>query len=388
MKVRATLIEMWFRKVFTNRDDKGETYWNGEDNMYPYEIEGVVSNSPTASRASQMKAKYIAGKGVEGEDFIVNENKNYKVSNVISRIAKDYSTQGGSFIHVGYSLTDDLLSVEPSTLDVLNYADCRYKKEDDEGNKGMFVYKDFRKRTNFLGFNKEKTRYFYPFNPNPDVVISQIKSDYEERNGSGSSEGLALDEMISEYRGQVYYDNLTPEYKYALSPFDPVYNDCDTEYRISLYINEQWRGGMLGKVIVLVQGLDEEDEKTVTDDFKKFLGAGQSSGVYVMSVAQADDLEKTVVVKRIDPQFDEKLFTETKKGLRTNILGCANNLPEALILSADGSLFGTSADTYEQMKLFYSEQTYDERWHLSETLTYLGFPCEIEPLISKENVGL
>ena len=62
IKVRATLIEMFQRIISINEDKEGKVYWNGEDNLYPYEIEGVISNSPTAVRASKILGKFISGK--------------------------------------------------------------------------------------------------------------------------------------------------------------------------------------------------------------------------------------------------------------------------------------------------------------------------------------
>ena len=65
--------------------------------------------------------------------------------------------------------------------------------------------------------------------------------------------------MVKHYRGQVYYMNLTPRYKYALSKFDSTYNDADSEFRYGLYINRATTG-FLGKTIAITQGLDETDE--------------------------------------------------------------------------------------------------------------------------------
>jgi len=386
IKVRATLIEIFQRIISVNEDKEGKVYWNGEDNLYPYEIEGVIANSPTAVRASKIFGKFISGKGLtdESQDIIVNPKKNYKLSRIAYIKAQNFSKQGGSWDHVGYGLTDDLLSVKPKTLDILDYPKCRIHNEDDEGNEGKIVYKDFKeKKTNFVK-KKSKEKWFYPFNPDPNVVISQIKRDYKERNNDADVDNISLQEMLPYYRGQVFYDNLTPEYKYALSPFDAVYNHCDTEYRLGLYTNEQWRSGLIGKIAVLTQGLDEETSKKVQEDIANWLGAGNSQGVYQLDVAQTDNLDNVLKILKVDAQFDEKLFSETRKWLESLILGQANNLPTVLFMAGDGALFGTSGDMYEQAKLFYSEQTEDERWHLSETLTYLGFPCEIEPIVKKQ----
>ena len=50
-------------------------------------------------------------------------------------------------------------------------------------------------------------------------------------------------EMIKHYRGQVMYLNLTPKYRYAISKFESVFNDLDTEYRIGVYCNTMTRSG-------------------------------------------------------------------------------------------------------------------------------------------------
>lgn len=38
-----------------------------------------------------------------------------------------------------------------------------------------------------------------------------------------------------------------------------------------------------------------------------------------------------------------------------------NNIPEPLVNASDGALFGTSGETYSEMKKFYSEQNDEER---------------------------
>ena len=99
-KIRAQLVEMYHRLIPVNTDKDGKVYWNGEDNMYPYEIETVISNSPTAVRASKIFGNYISGKGLtnEEQDIIVNPKKNYKLSRVSYIIGQNYAKQGGAWI--------------------------------------------------------------------------------------------------------------------------------------------------------------------------------------------------------------------------------------------------------------------------------------------------
>lgn len=386
-KVRASLVELWDRTIkLVKNDQHKDVYWNGEDNQYPSEIRRVVLNSPTASRAAKVMAKYIAGKGVrlqdkpESEvDIIVNKQKNYKLSNIASFIASDISEQNGCFIHVGYGFNDDA-QIVPVQLDVLNYEKCRKQKEDDGGYSGKIYYNDYCQKK-IYGKKKADEKWYYPFNPNPDVVKAQILKDY----GQPAETPEDFIEALKHYRGQVYYLNLTPQYEYALAPVDSVYNDADSEYRISLYTNMQVRSGFLGKTAVITQGLDEEKSDQIKKDILKWLGAENSDNVYHMEVENADNLDQVLKVIQLKGQYDEKMFTETNTRLRKNILGAFNNIPEPLLFAGEGALFGTNADTYHQMKLFYSEQTEDERWKLAECLTFLGFPCEITPIVELQN---
>lgn len=373
---RASLVELFNRIIKIDKNKDGDVYWNGENNLYPNEIELVIGNSPTASRSAQMMGKFIGGKGLvnEVQDIIVNDRKNYKLSNVIALAGQNIAKQNGVWIHIGYGLDEELKPV-PKTLDVLDYCKCRLATEDDDDNWGKIFYKDYTKKASFGG-KQEKSKWFYPFNKNPKVVLAQIKAD------SPKEEDLI--EALKKYRGQVYYLNLTPEYKYALSPVDSVYNDADSEFRISNYTNTQTRTAFLGKTVALTQGLEEKQEEQVEKDLANFLGSENSGSIYHMSVASTDDLDKIIKFIQLKPQFDDKLFVEADSRIRRNILGAFNNIPEPLILAGSGALFGTSAEAYTQMKLFYSEQTEDERYKLSEAFTYLGFPCEIEPIVKQE----
>lgn len=382
-KVRATLVELFSRVIsLKDKNTDEDIYWNDVDNLYPNRIERIIINSPTASRASKIFGKYISGKGLinDQQDIIVNESKNYKLSNIISISGQNIAKQGGVFIHVGFGFSDDLSKIIPKTLDILDYTKCRIYKEDDDNNLGRIIYKDFCENKLFGNHKKTEKKWFYPFNKNQDVIIAQIKADYNKKEGEATDD---LSIMLPYYRGQVFYLNLTPEYKYALAPIDPNYNDADTEYRISLYENKEVRRGFLGKTAIITQGIDDEEIKEVNDNIEKWMGADgeDSESLFRLDLASTDDVTKVMHVLQIKPNLDPKLFSEMKRDLKTAILGAFNSIPEILVLSNSGTLFGTSGEAYEQAKIFYNEQTEDERWKLSETFTYLGFPCEIKPIV-------
>lgn len=383
-KVRAQLVELYTRVI--EPDTKNNNiYKSGENNFYPYEIERAINNSPTATRASYIMSKFIAGQGVVN-DKEVNTKKGYFLSDVVNIVAEDISDQYGSFIWVGYGI-DENGNIYRKTLDVLDYSNCRKSKEDDHDYPGRIFVKDYSKvKKIFTAKSNENTeKWYYPFNPNPDIVKAQMRADAREKLGKKENDPVTAEEMVQNYRGQVYYLNLTPRYQYALSKFDSVFNDMDSEYRFSLYVNTQMREGFLGKTAVITQGLDDETEEKVKGDLAKWLGAENSGSMYHLGVEHAENLDQVLRIEQLKPQLDDKLFVENDKRIRRNILGAANNLPEPLIYAGEGALFGTSADAYTEMKQFYQEQTQTERKALEKAFKKLGFETKIIPIIPEEN---
>lgn len=375
-KFRAKFIELYSRIVKLFEDKNQSIYYNGENNLYPNEIELAILNSPTGKSASKIFSKYIAGKGVE-KDIVVNETKNYNLSSIVKLAANNISRQYGVFFHIGQSV-NDALKLTP-VLDILDYTKVRIGKEDDNEYITKYWFIDC-ENSKFSSWKKdEKSIWYYPYNPNPAVILEQIKNDYDAAGGKDEAADIAT--MLPYYRGQVHYMNLTPEFKYALSPFDAVYNDLDSEYRVSMYINRQVRTGFLGKTYVVTAGLDEESEKTVQKDIATWLGSENIGGTYHLSVGAVDDIDKVFKVGQVKAEIDDKLFTETKATVKSNIYAAANNIPEQLVKS-ETSLFGTQSETYIEMKKFYTEQTIEERSELEKTLKFLGFECKIIPMVN------
>jgi hypothetical protein len=384
-KARAKFIELYSRIVELNENSKDETvYWNGDNNLYPNEIERVILNSPTGVLASKLMAKYIGGIGVEGNNEIVNTEKNLKLSDLVKLGASNISRQNGVYFHISYELDGVNLK---KNIDILDYTKTRKGKEDENGNDGIFVFKDFCENKGFLS-KKTVTQWYWPYTTDEKVLLSQIKTDYyaeTEEEAEEETDDLSL--MLPHYRGQVYYLNLTPEFKYALSPFDAVFNDLDTEFRISMYINRQFRTGFLGKTYVVVAGLDEEKEKETEDAIRSWLGSENAGGVYYLSVESSDDIEKIITVKQVKSELDEKMFEKTVINIEDKIIGAANNAPKPLVKSED-TIFGQSSSTYIEMKKFYTENTEEERSKLEQAITYLGYPCKIIPIINIDNESI
>lgn len=377
---RAKLYELWSRLTPIKMLKNEEIYFNGSDNLYPYEVEGVVNSSPTAFKCAELMATYISGKGIrEGfSDPIVNSRKNYKLSNIIELMAADISVHYGVWLHIGRKISEEG-KIVVGDIDVVDYVKCRKVKEDAADYAGKIIVKDWIKEKESPRKRLKDTdiKWYYPFNNNIDVITSQIAADSDNEEN--------ITEAIKDYRGQILYLNLTPKYEYALSRLDSVYNDADSEGRFGIYTNNQFRNGFLGKTIAVTSGLDEENSKQVGDDLSKMLGAENSGDFYYMSVDSVDKIENTIKFIQLQPEFNDKLFDSTSTRLKKNIMGAYKNVPEILIAAGDGALFGANSETYVQAKLFYSEQVEKERYRIIETLQQLDFVVDIQPIIEVES---
>lgn len=375
MKVRATLIELW--KKITPFKETEKIYWNGENNNYSEEIERVVSNSPTGSRAKEMFAKFIYGSGISDELNPKFDN-GVLLSEIVKDVIDDVVVQNGAFIHVSFKLDADETDVMfiPTQPKSLNYNKCRIEEPDDEGNDGMILYKNYNKFDKDVTKKEKKyERRFYPFNTDQNVIKAQIKADAKKKG----IESEDWSELIKHYRGQVMYLNLTPKYRYAVSKFDSVFNDLDTEYRIGVYFNTSTRTGFLGKLAVITQGLDDEQSEAIKADISNWLGAEGSSDVYHLDVEQVENLDSVLNIVNVPSQFNDKQFSVVQPNIRKNILGAANNLPEPLAFADSGSMFD-SGEKYIQLKQFYWEQCEWERQKIEDAFWKMGFYFNFLPL--------
>lgn len=379
-KYRAKNAELFALEIKADQNSSTKIYSRDYDNLYPLRIEKAINNSPTGRRCARMMASYIRGKG-NAVNYLVGDG--IRINDIIRESATDLTNQGGVFFKVKYGIDVDgsitELNFKPM-IEVLDYVLMAVSKEDDNGRMGKFwVLKDDGEGGIKFG-DDDITEWYYAYNKNPEVILYQMMNDCKLRG----VENPSPEQLIKYYRGQVNYLNSTPKYKYALGVADSVYNDLDTEFRISVYNNVQTRKGFLGKTVVKMYDNGEDENDEFIDEVKDYLGAENSGNILVVEVPQdtEGDLKDAFVIDQLEAQFDDKMFESTVKNLRQNIMGAFNNIPEPLVFAASGSLFGTSADTYNEMKQFYWEQNQDFRDLLVNRLAEIGFVVEIQSLIA------
>ena len=386
-KYRASSAELFSREIVADKNTSKKIYSRDVDNLYPLRLERVINNSPTGRRCANLMARYIAGNGNDVNYKIGRKNgKDYFINDLIRESATYLAKQGGAYYKLKYVLdlnasTADKIVFKVGASTLLDYVIMAKSREDDEGYEGKYYLLDFDDDGSLKTEDDDIDRYLYPFSLDPKIILAQMRADCEAKE----IENPSLEDLIKNYRGQVCYLNTTPEYIYALPLADMVYNDMDTEFRISNYHNTQTRKGFLGKTIVTKYEAPEDEADEFEEELQTFLGSENSGSVFIVEVPEETsvELDKAFHVEQLKPQFDDKLFESTSKSIRQNILGAFNNIPEPLIF-AGSTLFGTSADTYEQMKLFYWEQNEYERSLLEQTLRLFGYDVNILPIVQEK----
>lgn len=349
-KYFASIVELFNREVKAVGDKK--VYENDVDNLYPNRIERIERNSPTASSASTKLKSFIIGGGFvnpEYNEMIVNPKKKIKGYNFLVSLANSLKTHRGAYVHVNYDIEGNV-----NYLDVLSFKKCRRSKEDDFGYDGVIYYKDWENnKSNVISGSKASEKWFYPYSRDKSIIMDQRKRDIKE---SKIKEPTPQD-LISEYRGQVFFLTLDPDEIYPYAWLNSVYNDADSEFRLSLYRNSGFRNGFLDKTILIPNGVDVESMDEFESEVKKWLGSENSSSVFLFTPdSQVDDPSKLFSVVSLKGSYDSKRFELDEDSIANNIRKAYLTIPKVLIDPTD-SLFSSSGEAFIQAIKYYNKET-------------------------------
>lgn len=349
-KLSARFVELWSRVIGVSKIDN--IYNNDSDNLYPNRVELVERNSVTALAASGKMKSFIIGQGFKDKalnEVIVNHAKGVNGYRLLDQIASSLKTHRGAFIHVNYDIEGNV-----NYLDVLDFKKCRISKEDSLGYPGKIFYRNWEKDSTKFDIkisksDKKGDRWFYPFNPDNKIILSQRKNDVR-KNGE-------VEDLVEDYRGQVYFLNLDDKEVYPYAWVHPAYNDADNEYRIGLYRNTNLRNGFLGKTIVVANGVDKEDQSEFEESVKDWMGVENSGSVMVIAPEDmVDDPSKVIHTIELKSNYDSKRFVEDEKAVANNIRKAYLSIPKILIDPED-SFFGSSGEAFKEAIEYYNKET-------------------------------
>ena len=358
--VSAKLIEL-AKRLVTYNESLG-IYANGTDNAYPERVERHINNSATAKPCAKLLRKFIIGQGVDGlNKKIVHEDDQITLRQFLKDLANSYAYHNGVFIHVNYNLACEIISMK-----VLPYNHCRIGKKDDKKYNGkILLYDDWNGK-----IDKTKIEPIDVFNPRKAVITDQIKKAGE----------------VSKYKGQIFFLN-PDDTIYPLAHIDNVMNDADSEFRVGQFKNLSLRKGFFGKKLVITPPMvdgdvsgditkEQAEEKRLAekerDNFREqmqdFVGSDNVDGILHLEMEFDDDQKFEDVLRFVDIEanIDDKLFAHTEKSVANNIRKAYANIPSILIESNDSSVFGQSGALLTAAKVFYQDQTEEDRQMIEE----------------------
>lgn len=376
----AELIEIVKRSV--SFDKKLSVYVNGDDNNYPERVERIINNSVTAKSCAHLMKKFIIGKGFTGtttdgrewNKIIIHPESGLTLYDLLADISLNYAYQSGAILHAsGWDLAD----MKVTALKALPYKVARVGKKDDNDWSGkMAIFENWADQKEVVKAAKDnKITLIDSWNPKKEIIAAQVRK-------CGKPE---------DYRGQIYHIN--PELAiYPLAHIDgSAMNDADSEFRASTFKNISLRKGFFGKMFVvtkpLVGALASEPDQLLSDEdltrkrhletarsnfkstLQSFIGAQNGDGVmHIETDFEGDNIDGVMKFVTVDTNINDKLFAFTEESASKNIRKSFENVPSVLLESSDNSVFGQSGEMIKQAKIFYQEQTADDRRWLAQEL--------------------
>lgn len=201
------------------------------DNLYPQNVRNIVLNSKTGNGCLERYKDYIEGRGISSPQlagFIVNLDGE-TLADLHAQVAADLAMHDGFAIHVNYDIDGGITS-----LHHVPFENIRIVEPDEEGfTRKVALHPDWTGRLTRNGkpvkIAKESIDYLDVFNPNPEIVLSQI----QEAGGPQF------------YTGQIYYYSSQGYMLYPYSKFHSVLSDMSTDEGLSNIMNRNVRNNFL-----------------------------------------------------------------------------------------------------------------------------------------------
>lgn len=327
-----------------------EVFSWGLDNLEPFLIESLINMSVTSKRCVNEVSKAIYGKSFGDLGKIIVNKKGQSLNEVLRIAAREYAKHNNVFIHVGYDANLDIKSIK-----VIPAKMVRIGKSDDLGYSGKFIiYNNWEAKE--ARVNKEDYQTYDRYNPNKEVITSQI-----ENVGN-----------IQKYRGQIIHLQQDSNEIYSLSDIYPVRSEALLEKNSQEFrCNGSEEGFLNTKLLTVKPFASEEERKGFKKTLKNLKGSKNSGGVLLLEASQmTEKLEDSIKLDDLSSQYNDQLFAYSDKQGRENIC-IAFGVPLSMISQSDGAMFGNSAESLVEMgrQLYRSRE--EERDMLEEIFSDL-----------------
>ena len=339
----------------------------GTDNLYPQNLKKIVQASGTATLCLNRYAKFIEGYGFGGElrTLVVNDD-GATADDILHDVAGDVAEFGGFALHVNYNLLGEVTSIHH-----IPFEHCRLEEEDDTEYiahiKVTKWWNGKRKSGRTTAVQEDDVESFPVFNPDPNVVLSQI----------------AAVGGIDNYHGQVLWASIDGVGTYPTPIYDAAITEISTDEGLGNVKYRSVRSNFLvACMLVTKKGLPYTDERGRQiersmidgDDLKEFQGDENTSKI--MLVELEDDEEEPRIVEFPVKNFDKE-FEVTDKSVVERIYA---QFHQELFYAIRMGKLGFSGDVMRDAYEYYAgevtnEQRFIERafsrvlksWHENDT---------------------
>ena len=273
------------------------------DNLYPQNVRNIVLNSKTGNGCLDRYADYIEGRGGASElmaGLLINLDGE-TLANIHALASNDLAAFNGFALHVNYNIDGLIVDVHH-----VPFENVRICEPDEEGIvRKVALHPDWSGKLTRNGkpvkITKDTIDYLDVFNPDPEIVLSQI----QEAGGPQF------------FSGQIYYYSREGHLQYPYAKYHAVLTDMSTDEGLSNVQLRNVRNNFLpAGAFVRLKGLnanaDEEPSSSASPDYPDDLLAlqGDTEAVNILDI--------TVESKEDIPEFlnfrgnnYDKEFTQT-----------------------------------------------------------------------------
>lgn len=333
----------------------------GRDNLYPQRMFDLIQGSSIGSSCCERYQTFIEGNGLNNtgfSEYICNRAEE-TVDDIYRLIARDMALYHGFALHVNYNVFCDIVE-----LTHVPFQTCRLEEETLDG-KVVYIniHPDWTghktRKGRYIRVTKDNVKKIYTFNPNKEVVMSQIKA-------SGG---------IENYRGQILWFSMDGKWEYPRPIYDKVITNLSIDEGLD---NVNYRNvrnnflvaGMLvhkkGSALSIDENGNAIDDEDNSDKISESLDIfqGDENACAIMDVTIEQDEDKPEFVSFEANNFDKK-FDKTAESSTMKIYTAFGQ--EVFYRIINGSL-GFSTDIMSEAFRFYSSYTDNQRRAISRAL--------------------
>lgn len=301
-----------------------QTY--GVDNLYPQNLMVITSASSTAKLCLYRYAEFIEGNGfvdIRMAEMVI-DRKGGTGDDLLRAVCEDVAKYGGYALHVNYDVFCQVTEVQH-----VPFEQCRLEEEDNDGYVGhILVHPDWTGRKTRNGkpvrVDEKEVKRFNVFNPNAEVILSQI-----EAVGG-----------IENYSGQILWLSMDGAMVYPTPIYDAVVTEMSTDEGLSNVKNRNVRNNFLVSCMLVAkkgaprydeEGREEERAMIEPETLRKFQGDTNGNKILYIELENDEDEPKVIdfpaknydkdftvtddsTVERIYAMFGQELFYAIRIG--------------------------------------------------------------------------